>query len=44
MTVLPHTAANAQKTNALKPTNQKTHNPTTAALPLKTHLKQTASR
>lgn len=43
-TVLPHTAANAQKTNALKPTNQKKHNPTTAALPLKTHLKQTASR
>lgn len=43
-TVLPHTAANAQKTNAPKPTNQKKHNPTTAALPLKTHLKQTASR
>ena len=39
-----HTAANAQKTNAPKPTNQKKHNPTTAALPLKTHLKQTASR
>jgi len=43
-TGLPHTAANAQKTNAPKLTNQKKHNPTTAALPLKTHLKQTASR